>query len=117
MWTKCLSITTGALEGCQVVVVRGELDELTAPQLEAAITMCADGWPLVIDIVSVEFVSSAGLHVLLKDRDRQIALVCQSRNVERLFEIVGSNGVPAVFDELDEAIDSLSRSDQVATSG
>jgi hypothetical protein len=31
------SISTGACEGFQILVIRGELDELTAPELDTAI--------------------------------------------------------------------------------
>jgi anti-anti-sigma factor len=54
-------------KGFQIVVVRGELDELSAPELERAIDASPRVWPLVIDLSGIEFMS-AGLHVLLRER-------------------------------------------------
>ena len=98
------SITRGVREGCQVVVVRGELDELTAPLLEDAIDGCRAGWPLIVDLSEVEFISSAGLHALLRERPLRLSIVAPPGNVARLFEIVSTNRRCPLFQDLDSAI-------------
>jgi anti-anti-sigma factor len=101
---EVLSIATGVREGFQIVVVRGELDELTAPELERAIDACPPGWPLVIDLGGIEFMSSAGLHVLLRERVRRLTLVRPPEQIARLFEIVDADHHAQIVDDLDAAI-------------
>lgn len=49
-----------------IIEVSGRLDTITAPELEKAITEDIDGTKnLVLDIKGVEYISSAGLRVLL----------------------------------------------------
>jgi len=98
---------TGASEGCQVVVLRGELDEVTAPQLDVTINACRDASPVIVDLSSTEFISSAGLHVLLKDRPTSLALVCPPGNARRVFEIVRANNTVPIFSDLDSATESF----------
>jgi anti-anti-sigma factor len=87
--------------------VRSELDEVKAPQLDATINGCRDASPVVVDLSSIEFISSAGLHVLLKDRPTGLALVCPPGNVRRLFEIVRANRTVPIFSDLDSATESF----------
>jgi anti-anti-sigma factor len=98
------SITRGVREGWQVIVVRGELDELTAPLLEDAIDGCRARWPLIVDLSGVEFMSSAGLHALLRERPCRLSIVTPPGNVARLFEIVRANQRCPLFPDLDSAI-------------
>lgn len=50
-----------------VLKIIGRLDTTTAPELEAAIDACAPGIKeLVLDCAALEYVSSAGLRVILK---------------------------------------------------
>jgi anti-anti-sigma factor len=98
------SITRGVREGWQVIVIRGELDELTAPLLEEAIDGCRAGWPLIVDLSDVEFISSAGLHALLRERPLRLSIVAPPGNVARLFEIVRANRRSPLFSDLDSVI-------------
>lgn len=102
---EAFSLSTGVREGFQVIVVRSELDEATAPELEDALNGCGDGWPVVVDLSQIVFISSAGIHSLLRERPAQVALVCQPGNVMRLFEIVRANRRVPIFTNLDDAID------------
>jgi anti-anti-sigma factor len=101
------SVSTGVREGVQIVVVRGDLDEVTAAELDAAIDGCRDGWPVIVDLSGVEFMSSAGIHVVLRDRRARTALVCPPGNVARLFEVVRANRRVPIFPDLDSAIQGL----------
>jgi anti-sigma B factor antagonist len=102
---EAFSLSTGVREGCQIIVVRGELDEAAAPELEDAIDGCGDGWPVVVDLSNIVFISSAGIHSLLRERQARIALVCPPGNVMRLFEIVRANRRVPIFPSLDAAIE------------
>ncbi len=101
------SVSTEAREGVQIVFVRGDLDRAPAAELNDAIEGCRDGSPVIIDLSGVDFMSSAGLDVLLRDRRAQTALVCPPGNVARLFEIVRTNRRVPIFKDLDSAIQSV----------
>jgi anti-anti-sigma factor len=98
------SLSTEVYAGLPVVVVRGELDDLTSPELEHAIDACPGGDLVVVDLSNIVFVSSAGIHALLRERDRTVALVCPPGNVMRLFEIVRASSRVAIYESLDEAV-------------
>jgi anti-anti-sigma factor len=101
------SISAGVREGFQILVVRGELDELTAPELDAAIDGHRDGRPVVVDLSETEFVSSAGLHALMRDRRESLAIVCPPGNVRRVLDIVQADLHLPLFSDLDTATQSL----------
>lgn len=80
--------------GTLVVAVQGRLDTTTAPQLEAALTDLSGIDLLVLDMNNLDYISSAGLRVILKAQkimNAQGALklknVCES--VMGIFEITG----------------------------
>jgi len=53
-------------EGTSVTLgIEGRLDTITAPELEKEIQAVADATALVIDCAKMEYISSAGLRVLL----------------------------------------------------
>lgn len=101
------SVSTGARKRFQIVVVRGDLDAAPAAELDDAIDGCQDGRPVIIDLSGVDFISSAGLDVLLRDRRAGTALVCPPGNVTRLFEVVRTNRRVPIFKDLDSAIQSI----------
>jgi anti-anti-sigma factor len=103
---ETFSISTGVREGFQIIVVRGELDELTAPELEHAFEECCERWPMIVDLSNIAFISSAGIHALLRERPGRIALVCPRGNVLRLFEIVRANRRVPIFEDIDSALAS-----------
>jgi anti-anti-sigma factor len=105
-----LSVRSGFLEGCHVLVVEGELDMDHAPELDAAIETCSDGLPLVIDLTSLAFIDSTGIHTLLRDRDsaRPVAVVrAPDSNVARVLDIVDAESTLPVFDDLASAVRQL----------
>lgn len=104
--SEWFSVTTGACEGVQVVVVRGDVDVVTAPAVDEAVESCQD-LPVVVDLGGVEFISSAGIHVLLRKRPWPLALACPPGNVARVLEIVRAGRRVPVFDDLDSAVRSL----------
>jgi anti-anti-sigma factor len=101
------SISAGVREGFQILVVRGELDELTAPKLDAAIDGHRDGRTVVVDLSETTFVSSAGLHALMRDRRESLAIVCPPGNVRRVLDIVQADLRLPIFYDLDTATQSI----------
>jgi anti-anti-sigma factor len=92
-----LSIESEREEGVPVIWLRGELDRLTAEDLDTAVReLASKGSPmLVLDVSELEFIDSAGLrslsraHNLLRDADHELVVRRPSPSVMRLFELVG----------------------------
>ena len=83
---------TGAAATLKIV---GRLDTTTAPELEAAIDGCAAGLnELVLDCSALEYVSSAGLRVILKAQKLMNAkgnmkLTHVNETIMEVFDITG----------------------------
>lgn len=77
------------------VVLTGRLDTITAPQLEAELKASFDGiTELILDFQNLEYLSSAGLRVLLaaqKVMNRQGTMTIKhvSDTVHEIFEVTG----------------------------
>ena len=75
--------------------IAGRLDTSTAPALEAAIDDCAaDIGELILDCSALEYVSSAGLRVILKAQKRMSArgrmkLTSVNETIMEVFDITG----------------------------
>lgn len=79
--------------------VIGRLDTTTAPELEAAVDSCpADTQELVLDFHGLEYISSAGLRVLLKAQKNmakrgQLKILNVSDDIMEVFEITGFSDI------------------------
>ncbi|MCR4990869.1 MAG: STAS domain-containing protein [Lachnospiraceae bacterium] len=77
------------------ISLEGRLDTTTAPQLEEELKSSLDGvTDLVIDIKDVQYISSAGLRVLLsaqKTMNKQGKMVVKnpSEEVKEIFDVTG----------------------------
>jgi len=77
------------------IALEGRLDTMTAPQLEAELKSALEGVEtLVFDLEKLEYISSAGLRVLLsaqKTMNRQGAMKVIRPNeiVKEIFEVTG----------------------------
>lgn len=77
------------------VTLTGRLDTTTAPELEAALKESMDGVEnLILDFTGLEYLSSAGLRVLLaaqKTMNKQGSMVIRNVNdtIQEVFEITG----------------------------
>lgn len=94
--------------GTWVVAATGEVDLLTAPELERAVTgpVTEGATQLVVDLSEATFVDSAALQVLLRaarqldSRARALTVVAPDPNVRKVFEITGLDRVFAVVSSL-----------------
>ena len=84
------------LNGAEVnVKVTGRLDTTTAPELEAELKQSFGGiTKLVLDFMELEYLSSAGLRVLLsaqKTMDKQGEMIIKNVNetINEIFEVTG----------------------------
>ena len=84
------------LNGTELTVtIAGRLDTTTAPQLEAALKESYEGVEkLVLDFTALEYLSSAGLRVLLaaqKVMNKQGEMIIRNVNetINEIFEVTG----------------------------
>lgn len=77
------------------IALEGRLDTTTAPQLEAVLNESLTGitW-LVVDMTNLEYISSAGLRVVLKAQkimnvQGKMTIVGANESILEVFEITG----------------------------
>ena len=81
------------------LALEGRLDTTTAPQLEAELKQSVDGvTELALDFAGLEYLSSAGLRVLLsaqKVMNRQGSMVIKNVNetIMEIFEVTGFSDI------------------------
>lgn len=81
------------------IAVAGRLDTTTAPELDAAIKSSTEGLTsLIFDLSALEYISSAGLRVLLsaqKIMNKQGSMVVKNANetVSEVFEVTGFSDI------------------------
>jgi anti-sigma B factor antagonist len=97
------------------VAVHGEVDIAVVEPLEATI----DGairdsvGAFVIDLSDLQFIESAGIHVLLRARgllsreDRQLVVVCPFGPVRRVLELAGVSELFVLYPSREEALAAL----------
>ena len=98
-----------------VVVLGGEVDLYTAPELKQELhRLVAEGATrVVIDMTQTTFIDSTTLGVLLSVVKRvrpeggAVVLVCPDRNVRRIFEITLLDRVFPIVDTREEAFDAV----------
>jgi anti-sigma B factor antagonist len=81
------------------VAIEGRLDTTTAPELEKALGTLLEGvTDLVLDMTNLEYVSSAGLRVILKAqkvmfRSGKMKLIGVNESIMEVFEITGFSDI------------------------
>lgn len=93
--SETLTIRQEVNEESAVLCLEGRVDTITAPELETAIQEIIEGiTDMVIDLAEMDYISSAGLRVLLsaqKKMSKQGSLVIRNVRPEvmEIFEITG----------------------------
>ena len=81
------------------VALEGRLDTTTAPELEAALTDALDGVSaLTMDLEKLDYISSAGLRVLLSAQKRmmkqgEMKVVHVNETIMEIFEVTGFSDI------------------------
>ena len=99
------------LPGATVIVVSGEIDVHTAPELrERLSTLIERGtYRLILDMEDVEFLDSTGLGVLIgglkriRAHDGSIDIVCTQSRILRIFDITRLDKVFDIYDTVGDA--------------
>jgi anti-sigma B factor antagonist len=95
---------------CHVIVVEGDLDMTTAPALDEALDARPDGLPVVVDLTALTFIESAGLHVLLRERDLGLpAAIIRTpgSNIARVLDLVQVAKAIPLYGDVTEATKRL----------
>ena len=85
-----------------VVALEGRLDTTTAPELAAALTEALDGVEsLTMDFEKLEYISSAGLRVLLSAQKRmmkqgEMKVIHVNETIMEIFEVTGFSDILSV---------------------
>ena len=110
------AIRVEAEDGDVVVVsVAGELDLVTAPDLNDALATAAGSRGLVVDLREVEFIDSSGLAVLVNlnrtaaRSGTTLAFVSAASRVQSTFAITGLSSVLPFHDDRDAALEAVRR--------
>jgi len=87
-------------ENTEVIRIKGRLDTITSPQLHTALAdALGQAEKIEIDFTGVEYVSSAGLRVLLQiqksaqQTGKTMILMKVSSDVMEVFEMTGFSGI------------------------
>lgn len=89
-----MTITKNAEATKLTIAITGRIDTTTAPELESAIDEINGVTELVLDFAGVEYISSAGLRVILKaqkkmNQDGKMKLINVNDDVMDVFDITG----------------------------
>ncbi len=112
-----MAISITQHQGITIVVNQGRLDTNSSPAAEEAINAAIDAGAnqLIVDFSQTDYISSAGLRVLLKTvktlKPKNGALVLCSANeqIHEVLEISGFLGMMQAYENLDEALSSLQK--------
>jgi anti-sigma B factor antagonist len=102
-------------DNAYVISLSGEVDLYTAPEFkQQLLDVIGNGaTKVVVDFSDTTFIDSTTLGVLvggvkrLRSNDGQLSLVCNDRNITKIFEITGLDRVFSIYPTRDEAISQL----------
>lgn len=111
-----MEIITSQFKHCDVVKVTGRVDSATSPQLAEEFAKIHDRgrYKIVMDFTGLEFISSAGLRVListLKNCRRynrgDLLLAGMPENIYSVFDLAGFNTIFNIYDDVLTAVGSF----------
>ncbi len=110
-----MNITTTEVEGITIAAFEGNLDTNTAPDAEERLGELLEKGvtKILVDFTTLNYISSAGLRVLLVTTKRlggtggSMRLCGLNETVDEVFEISGFSTIFSVFGTRDEALDGF----------
>lgn len=109
-----MQATTQVVDGLTVVTLEGELDKLTSDAARGELDRAIGADRLIVDLSSVTFLDSAGLHVLFrlargvtKSGGRLGVVVPAESPLRRVVEITHLAGVASVCGSVEEGVSTL----------
>ena len=106
-----------------VISLAGEVDLYTAPEFKQQLleVIGQGAKEVVVDFSDTTFIDSTTLGVLvggvkrLRPNGGRLALVCNDRNITKIFEITGLNKVFPIYESRAEAVESIGQEAQAQT--
>jgi anti-sigma B factor antagonist len=111
-----MEVKTEQYKRCDVVTVSGRVDSQTAPQLEAALQAIQEEerFNIVLDMGAVDFVSSAGLRVMIATQKSckrwnrgELALVNVPQRIFETLDLAGFVPLFQIHEDMVEAVGSF----------
>lgn len=111
-----MELSTSQFKHCDVVKVTGRVDSATAPKLAEELTRINDlgHFKIVLDFSNLEFISSAGLRVListLKNCKRynrgDLVLAGLPANILSVFDLAGFTSIFKIYNDVLTAVGSF----------
>ena len=111
-----MDITTKQFKNCDLVAATGRIDSYTAPQLAKTFDAIneAERFKIVFDMSKVDFVSSAGLRVLINEQKTckywnrgELMLVNVPQRIYEAMDMAGFVPLFKFFDDVAEAVGSF----------
>lgn len=110
-----MQIAEARQDGIAILAPAGRIDSTTAPALEQRLTaLVASGERrIIVDFSGVEYISSAGLRVLLllarrvRDADARLGLCGMGTAVRQVFQLAGFLPLFVIHDTRDAAIEQI----------
>lgn len=108
-----METSTAQFKHCDMVKVNGRVDSSTAPILAEALGKITDAgrYKIAIDFAGVQFLSSAGLRVLIatqkicKRYNRgEVVLAAVPANIQSVFELAGFTAIFKIFPDVPTAV-------------
>jgi len=103
-----------------VISLAGEVDLYTAPEFKQQLleVIGQGGKQVIVDFSNTTFIDSTTLGVLvggvkrLRTNEGQLSLVCNDRNITKIFEITGLDRVFTIYPTRKEAVSQVKSADQ-----
>lgn len=111
-----MEIKSTVLKRCVLINVNGRIDSATAPQLQEALADLIDegNFKLVLDLSQVDFISSAGLWVLVNAQKKckrfnrgEVVLASVSQRIHDALDLAGFIPYFKVFEDTAQAVGSF----------
>lgn len=108
-----MEVTTAQYKHCDFVKVSGRVDSSTAPKLAEALGKITDAarYKIAIDFSEVQFLSSAGLRVLISTQKNckrynrgEVVLAAIPANIHAVFELAGFTSIFKIFPDVTSAV-------------
>ena len=109
-----MNVNINTQNGILIISVEGNVDSKTAPELQQKISDAThDSKKVIIDMTKVEFVSSAGLRVLLmvyrqiKTNNGVVVLVGVSDEIKEVMSMTGFINFFKIFENIDQSFSAF----------
>jgi len=109
-----MNITESKQGNVTILQMQGKLDAMSSPELDKRLASLVESGTrqIAVNLVGLDYVSSAGLRVFLsatkrlKQAQGKLALCNPSVQVQQIFDIAGFASILPIFKTLKEAVDA-----------